>query len=217
MFKILPYEVTIGFFTILHYKKAVWIGDDSISRREIVVEYIILIVAVLAAGTLAGELGINAAWLLVPIVLLTLPSVVAMATGSPYLPTDRATLKRMLKMADIQPGETVVDLGCGDGRLVRAAHRLGARAVGYELSIYLYCIARLLGGAEIRYKSYWQADLQDVDVVFIYIEKRFLERFERELWPHLKPGCRVISNTFTLPTVQPTTIDEHHVFRYVKE
>ena len=180
------------------------------------VEYIVLIIVVLAAGTLANQFGFHSAWLLAPLVLCTIPSVYAMLTGSPYLPTDRDTLKRMVALAQLKPGETVVDLGCGDGRFVRAAAKTGAKAIGYELSIYLYLIARLMGGGEIHYKSYWKADLSDADVVFMYLEKRYLPRFERELWPQLKPGCRVIANTFPLPTIPPEAKDGTHIYRYVK-
>lgn len=179
------------------------------------IEYTILVLVVLLAGTLTGVLGINAAWLVIPIALLTIPSVFAMFTGSPYLPTDRETLKRMLEFADIQKGEKTADLGCGDGRLVRAAAQKGAVSTGYEISIFLYLIARFMGG-DIHYQNFWKADLREMDVVFIYLEKRFLPRFEREIWPHLKPGCRVISNTFALPSIPPTASDGYCVYRYEK-
>lgn len=180
------------------------------------IEYGALFLIVLLAGTLANALGINAAWLIVPLVLSMIPSLYAMCIGPPYVPTDRQTLSRMLKFADIQAGETVVDLGCGDGRLARAAARQGARAIGYELSIHLYLIARMMGGAEIRCQNFWKADLREADVIFIFLEKRFMPRFEREIWPRLKPGCRVVSNAFPLPSIPPAASDGCSVYRYNK-
>ena len=55
--------------------------------------------------------------------------------GAPFVPTSRATLKKMMRLAKIKHGERVYDLGCGDGRLVRAAAEAGATATGYEVSL----------------------------------------------------------------------------------
>jgi hypothetical protein len=100
--------------------------------------------------------------------------------------------------------------------LLRAAAQQGARAIGYEISIHLYLIARMRGRGEIRYRDFWKADLRDADVIFIFLEKRFMPRFEREIWPQLKPGCRVISNAFTLPAIPPAASDGCSVYRYDK-
>ncbi len=179
-------------------------------------EYVILIVAVLLVGSGLNALGLHSAWGVVPIILLTIPSVRAMFTGSPYLPTDRASVRRMIQLAEIEPDEVVYDLGCGDGRILRAASEAGAKAIGYELSLYLYGIAKFLGGGTIHWKSFWTADLHDADVVFIYLETRFLPRFEKEIWPQLKPGCRVVSNTFPLPTIS-SSAEATTIYRYDKE
>ena len=53
--------------------------------------------------------------------------------GGPFVPTPWLILDEMLKLADIRAGDTVYDLGSGDGRLViAAAERYGARGVGVE-------------------------------------------------------------------------------------
>jgi hypothetical protein len=65
---------------------------------------------------------------------------------SPYVPTSRKAVERMLDMANVRPGEIVIDLGCGDGRVLREASRRGAQTIGYEISIFMFLIARLLRG-----------------------------------------------------------------------
>ena len=56
--------------------------------------------------------------------------------GAPWLPTRMKKVRRMLELANVQPGELVYDLGCGDGRvLVTAARRYGAKAVGIEIDL----------------------------------------------------------------------------------
>lgn len=179
------------------------------------IEYILLILTVVVGGTVLSAFGIGSTWIVLPLLVLSLPSLYAMLTGSPYLPSDRRTILLMMDLADIQPGEIAIDLGCGDGRLVRAAHDRGAKSIGYELSIFLWAIATLRNRGTVYWSSYWKADVGQADVIFIYIEKKFLDRFEREVWPRIKPGCRVIANTFPLPTLKPTRSIEH-IYRYDK-
>lgn len=180
------------------------------------IEYLLLSLAVLLAGSLAMAFHWNAVWLVIPMILLALPSILALFTGSPYVPTSRKAVERMLELANLRPGEIVIDLGCGDGRVLREASRRGARAIGYELSIFMFLIARLLGGGEVRLQNFWKADCREADVVFLFLEKRFLPRFEREIWPQLKPGCRVAAYTFPLPSIQPSCTDRLQIFIYVK-
>jgi hypothetical protein len=54
-------------------------------------------------------------------------------------------------------------------------------------------------------------------VVFIFLEKTLSSPFEREIWPQLKPGCRVAAYTFPLPSIQPSYTDSLQIFIYVKD
>lgn len=180
------------------------------------IDYFVLIIVVVIFGNLLSVLGYNPAWLLIPIIILTLPTVYTTFSGSPFLPTDKATLKRMIGIADILSGELVMDLGCGDGRLMRAARELGAITIGYEISIYLYLIAKWLHSGDVRYQNFWNADLSKADVIFCFIGRRAMARFELEKWHTLKPGCRVIVHAFAFPNLKPTATDLH-VYRYDKE
>ncbi|KKU14007.1 MAG: SAM-dependent methyltransferase [Parcubacteria group bacterium GW2011_GWC2_45_7] len=63
---------------------------------------------------------------------------------APFVPTGRRDLKRMINLVAIKPGEMVYDLGSGDGRIVRAAARLGAKAVGYEKSLPMVWWSKML-------------------------------------------------------------------------
>ncbi len=179
------------------------------------IEYLILLGAVFLSWALYSALGWNAVWIVAPVLLLTLPSLYGLLFGSPYLPTDHPTVRRMIALAEIHPGDVVVDLGCGDGRLLREASTLSARAIGYEISVYLFILAKIYGKAEIHFKNFWTADLQNADVIFCYLGKKAMTRFEKEIWSQLKPGCRVVAQAFPLPNLTPTATDGH-VFRYDK-
>jgi hypothetical protein len=143
--------------------------------------------------------------------------------GLPRTPTRRKWIRKALKLARVQSGETVYDLGAGDGRvLVIAAREFGARAVGIEIEL-LHSVAAwlwaLLNGVisrvSIRRGDLFDADLRDADVVFLYLTPAFLERLRPHLESRLRPGARVVSLSFHFEGWQPMDIDIGHlIFLY---
>src|ERR1044071_3894074 len=92
---------------------------------------------------------------------------------APYLPSPQLVVERMLEAAQIKPGETVYDLGSGDGRIViTAAQKFNANAVGIEISEVL-CKSTLkkvnaMGlGSQVRivHGNALKEDLSGADVV----------------------------------------------------
>ncbi|MBI1389917.1 MAG: hypothetical protein GC154_15865 [bacterium] len=163
-------------------------------------EYCVILVLIVLAGAAPAWLG---GWLALLAALIAAPSVYAALFGAPYVPAAEAEVRRMIELARVRPGELAADLGCGDGRLLLAAREAGARVIGYEISLILFCLARWRVGGAVCWSNFWRADLSEVDIVFVYLTPRAMTRFERELWPRLKPGCRVVVNGFPLPTKTP--------------
>ena len=65
--------------------------------------------------------------------------------GAPWHPLMPGTIRRILRFAEVQPGETVCDLGCGEGRvLITAAKEFSARSIGVEIDPLKILLARLL-------------------------------------------------------------------------
>lgn len=147
------------------------------------------------------------------------PSVYAMLTGAPSVPTPAHIMEKMFKLARIKAGETVYDLGCGDGRLVFKAVDHKAKAIGFELSLPVYVYAKILSffrGGSIRLRNFWRQDLSDADVIFCYLLTDSMQTFKKRIWPTLKPGTRVISHAFAMKGIEPVKqID--NVRLYVKK
>jgi len=124
--------------------------------------------------------------------------------GAPWVPTHRDIVDRMLRMAAVRPGELVYDLGCGDGRvLVAAARHFGARAVGVELDLgrYLWSVLTitllgLWGRVRLIRADLFDVDLSSADVVFAYLLQDTNDRLKDKLRNELRPGARIVSNTF---------------------
>ena len=136
------------------------------------------------------------------------------AKVAPYYPTAMPVVTTMLDAAETQPGETLIDLGSGDGRiLLIAARDYGLNAVGYEIDDALVKSSRrriaemkLTGKAEVRQQDLFEADLSEADVVTVYLLPRAMKRLEPILEASLKKGARVISHDFTFPTWKPDEV-----------
>ncbi len=118
----------------------------------------------------------------------------------------------MLKVTKIKKGERVVDLGCGDGRIVfRAEKEFGAIAEGYEISVFVWLLAqsnRILKRAKskIYRRNFFTADLSKADVVFCYLLPEVMQELVPKFQKELKKGARIISASFSLPGWQARKI-----------
>jgi SAM-dependent methyltransferase len=136
--------------------------------------------------------------------------------GAPWVPTPRRVRESMLRLAEIQPGERVVDLGAGDGRLViDAAREYQANAVGVEIDPFRCLVANglirflgLRGQARVLWSNMYHYDLRGVDVVLMYLLQSTNVRLQTKLARELQPGARIVSRTFSLPHWTPVVIDD---------
>ena len=144
-----------------------------------------------------------------------------------FEPTPMRVVHRMLQMAEIQPGETIYDLGCGDGRLViTAVRRYGARGVGIDVDRKRLEWARRRAGLDLdrivfRRQSVLRTDLRRADVILMYL----VTRINCKLIPRLaklKRGARIVSHNFELTGMVPDRATRlmcsdgytHHIFAY---
>jgi outer membrane protein assembly factor BamB len=127
-----------------------------------------------------------------------------------YVPTPADVVEKMLDLAAIKKTETVVDLGCGDGRIVVAAARKhGCKAIGYDIdpecirmaeeSVKKHGVGALV---TIVRKDFFTVDLSKADVVALYLPPGVLTRL-LPLLERLPAGARVVSHAFALPGVEP--------------
>ncbi len=161
---------------------------------------------------LASFTIVFALWIIVPFV-----------SGLPWFPTRSDRIRKALKMAQVQPGEVVYDLGAGDGRvLLVAAAEFGARAVGVEISP-IHCLLAWLKArfnpagrrVAVRLGNFYTADLSDADVVFANMTLSQAPRLRPHLEQSLRPGARVVTVLFDFDGWQPLDFDkEDLIFLY---
>jgi SAM-dependent methyltransferase len=127
-------------------------------------------------------------------------------TGSPEHAVDK-----MLEMASLKPGETLYDLGCGDGRiLIAAAQRYKVKAVGIEISNDLAKTAAekvkkagLESAIKVVHGDFMRTDLSGANMVTLYLATTANDTLRPILERYLRPNTRVVSYDYPIPGWKP--------------
>jgi len=129
----------------------------------------------------------------------------------PYVPTSPEGVQAMLKLADVKKTDVVYDLGCGDGRIVIAAAKdFGAHAVGIDLDPQRIKEAKenaqkaqVTGLVRFEQNDLFQADIHEATVVTLFLLSSVNLKLRPRLLEELKPGSRIVSNTFEMGDWKP--------------
>lgn len=128
----------------------------------------------------------------------------------PYVPTPQPVVEAMLKLAGVKAGDVVYDLGCGDGRIVVAAAKLGAKAWGFDIDPERIAEAEanakaagVADRAKFVQKNLFDVDLKPATVVTLYLLPDVNLKLRPKLQSQLKPGSRVVSHTFSMGDWEP--------------
>ena len=132
--------------------------------------------------------------------------------GAPWVPTRSSDVERLLKLADIKPGQKFYDLGCGDGRTIIAAARQGAVTEGFEISLLPYLIAKMSsvfckdGKVTVKYKDFWNYDLSDADIIYFFLMPKIYPKLRLKLERELRSGTKVVSYAWPIDGWQPVAV-----------
>jgi len=133
------------------------------------------------------------------------------APDVPYVPTTEEAVQAMLKLAGVTRADTLYDLGCGDGRIVIAAAKTyGAHGVGIDINPVRIAEAKAnakKAGVEhlVRFEEndLFQANFRAATVVTLFLLSSVNLKLRPKLLAELKPGTRIVSNTFDMGDWKP--------------
>src|SRR4030095_13516924 len=159
-------------------------------------------------------------WLLALVVFAFVTATPAAAqtlgiAGAPYVPTPTAIVDRMLTLAEVGPNDYLIDLGSGEGRLVIAAvakyKARGGMGVEIDRSLVKDATdqAKKAGVADrVTFVAgdLFVADIQQATVVTLYLLPSMMGDVEAKLRKELKPGTRVVSHDYPLPSWKPVDV-----------
>uniref|UniRef100_A0A7C4PMP6 Class I SAM-dependent methyltransferase n=1 Tax=Anaerolinea thermolimosa TaxID=229919 RepID=A0A7C4PMP6_9CHLR len=158
----------------------------------------------------AAALGLVLGWLL----LAAAPARAQWDDGPgevPYVPTPNDVVEAMLKLAEVKPGDTVIDLGCGDGRIVVTAAKVyGAKGIGVDINPVRIQEAEenarqanVANRVRFIEKNLFDADVREASVVTLYLLPDVNLRLRPKLLKELKPGTRIVSHSFDMGDWKP--------------
>lgn len=123
----------------------------------------------------------------------------------PYVPTPEEVVERMLDLTDVGPGDYVIDLGSGDGRIVIAAAKRGAVGHGIDLNPVRVREAEenaIKGGVADRVVflegDLFEADVSRATVITMYLLSTVNLKLKPVLLETLRPGTRIVSHSFSM-------------------
>ncbi len=138
--------------------------------------------------------------------------------GAPYFPSLKPHMKAALELLDLKKGQVVYDLGCGDGRFLKAAAQQGLKSVGYELNPFVFGYAWLTTRRhrkliKVRWGNFWKADISKADAVFVFLLDKYMGQLDAKLQKEAKKGLKLASHTFKIPG-KPIIAQKYGVFLY---
>jgi hypothetical protein len=157
------------------------------------------------------------------VIIVDLIFLIPTIKGAIYFPSSDQQIATILKLAKLKKGEKAVDIGSGDGRIPFALAKAGAQAYGYEINLILVLWsmwqARLLPASQrphFKWANMWTSNFGDYDVITLFGMTYIMKDLEKKLMREVKPGAKVICNSFPFPNWKPTK-KEGSVYLYEKK
>lgn len=158
--------------------------------------------------------------LILVLLLIVLPFGIGAVLGAPYVPILRKQTQELFKIAELVPGQTLIDLGSGDGRLLRAAASQGVRCIGYEINPYLVLISKVVcwryrDMVTIHTADIWHITLPPADIIYIFALDRYMSRLDRKFQSEIDRPTLVVSYIFEIPARKAIRATSNmHVYAY---
>lgn len=136
-------------------------------------------------------------------------SVVAQLMGSPYVPTKQKEVEYILKKAELKKDQVLIELGSGDGRVIRTAvSRYKVQGIGVEIHPLLllwsklYCRIQKLplksGSITFKRENFFKTDVTKADVIFLFLMPNTLKKLREKFIKECKKNTLVISHGFKI-------------------
>lgn len=128
--------------------------------------------------------------------------------GAPYLPTMSKQIDTAFQLAKLKTGQTIIELGSGDGRVAIAAAKRGANVIAYELNPLLVIFSKLRcfryrKNIKIIWANFWNVDLPDADIIFTFLLPKYMTKLDKKLSEYKHKPVMFASYAFEIPKKKP--------------
>lgn len=142
--------------------------------------------------------------ILIVIAAIALAFAIPGISAAPYVPILGRDVNKLLDLSEIKSGQTLIDLGSGDGYLLRGAARRGVKCIGYEINPVMVIISKILC---FRYRklitihlaNFWDTKLPPADAIYVFLMPGAMDHLDRKLGSEVKQKTTVVSYAFQIP------------------
>lgn len=139
--------------------------------------------------------------------------------GAPYLPTLSNQKQIALDLLALEPGQTLLELGSGDGRMLKAAAERGWKAIGYELNPLLVIFSiiytwRYRKNVKIIWGNFWWTMWPRADGIYVFLLDKYMKKLDKKIiqnYPEKK--VKLVSFAFKIPD-KKIALENNGVYLY---
>lgn len=149
-------------------------------------------------------------WILIVLSCLALLFGAVILFGAPYLPTLAKQKQEALDLLNLKPGQMLLELGSGDGRMLIAAADRGIKSIGYELNPLLVIWSWLITRRhrkliKVRWANFWWVRLPNCDGIYVFLLDRYMGKLHKKITQEIGTSVKLVSLAFKVPKVKHTT------------
>jgi SAM-dependent methyltransferase len=139
--------------------------------------------------------------------------------GAPFLPTLSNKVDDAIELLELKPGQTMLELGSGDGRLLIAAAKKGIYSVGYELNPLLVIYSKLKSWKyrkfiTISWGNYWNKSWPEADGMYVFLLNPYMSKLHNKVVQYTKKRkLTLVSFAFKIPEKE-YDLEKESMFRY---
>lgn len=140
--------------------------------------------------------------------------------GPPYVRTHKASIQTALDLLEIKEGSRLLDLGSGDGAVLLAGAKRGAKVIGYEINPFLVLIARWRTRSyneqvKVHWGDMWKAEINDqTQNIYIFMDMRYVEKVDKVIKAS-GASLKLASYSYEIKGTKPTkTVGGVNLYKY---
>lgn len=130
--------------------------------------------------------------------------------GAPFLPTRQPQIEAALDLLNLKKGQTLLELGCGDGRVLKLAAKKGIYGVGYEINPVLWLIAQLntwryRGMVNVVCSNYWVAKWPKANGIYVFLGEKHMSKLHKKIIHYRHRPLTVVSYAFQIKEIKSSS------------
>ncbi len=150
-------------------------------------------------------------WLAIITVAVLICFAAVVLFGAPYVPTLKLQVQTALELANLKKGQTMLELGCGDGKVLVAAAKQGINIVGYELNPLLAAVAwlrtrRYRRQVRVIWGDFWRKPWPEAEAIFTFLLPKYMDKLNKKVIRYEHKPVKLVSFAFKIPGKQAKTV-----------